>query len=279
MKKRWPVLRFLIVLMILYSSAYALKEVALENKIGGLYVAYFNRAPDMQGLHYWKERGEQAEANGEDVGAVLKALSAGFASHPSFERAYGGLDDRAFVEKIYVNALGREGDGPGVDYWTLLLANGMRRSDMVSVFVDAALTFDPSDPWYEGLSRGELDAAQLRQDLISNKVEVALAFVELLGEKTSVQDNDNPETDPAYLASIKVLSEVTEKHTTAEKVIAFLARIYGREDAIGLIMGAGSLLESSFGNTVALYGEILLAATRGADSRKACSTESSRNGR
>jgi len=66
------------------------REVSLESKITGLYVAFFNRAGDQGGLTYWTQRG----SSGGNVSDVLKELSAGFATHPSFERAYGGLETK-----------------------------------------------------------------------------------------------------------------------------------------------------------------------------------------
>jgi hypothetical protein len=199
------------------------KEVSLEAKISGLYIAFFNRAADEGGLTYWTQRGEAAEANGEDVSDVLKVLAFGFAQHPSFERAYGAMNNKAFVEAVYRNTLGRDGDIQGVAYWSGLLDRGMSRSDFVSVFVEAALTFDRNDSQYENLSQEELDAAQLRQDLLANKVEIALQFTRQLGTSTNVTDIDKPEEDPAYLASIKIISEVTESKESVQTVKNFLS--------------------------------------------------------
>jgi hypothetical protein len=151
----------ILMLLVMATSVYAAKEVLLEDKITGLYIAYFNRAADYKGLSYWREKGKKAEQNGENVSSVLKKLSSGFAQHPSFARAYGDMDNQTFVEAVYRNTLGREGDAQGVAYWTALLNNGLSRSDFVSIFVEAALTFDRNDPQYSNLSREELDAAQL----------------------------------------------------------------------------------------------------------------------
>jgi len=197
-------------------------EVTLEEKISGLYVAFFNRAADESGLTYWSKKGESAKQNGESVSDVLKQLSLGFAAHPSFERAYGSLDNKAFIESIYRNTLGKDGDSQGVDYWSKLLSSGMSRSDFVSTFVEAALTFESTDLQYANLSPEDLKSAQLRQDLLANKVEVALEFTQKLGLQTNVTDNSNPESDPAYLASIEIISGITEDRATAEKKLVYL---------------------------------------------------------
>ena len=110
--KKLLILTLLLIQMI--AGTLQAKEVTLEEKISGLYIAFFNRAADEKGLDYWKHKGESAP----DPAAVLKELAAGFATHPSFDRAYGELDNKRFVEAVYRNALGREGDAEGVNYWT-----------------------------------------------------------------------------------------------------------------------------------------------------------------
>jgi len=221
---------FLISLVsIIMSGILNAAEVSLEEEITGLYVAFFNRAADENGLTYWKERGEEASQKGENVSDILHELAAGFAQHPSFDRAYGALENKNFAEAVYRNTLGRDGDKEGITYWTKLLNEGMKRSDFVSVFVEAALTFESSAPQYANLSPEDLASAQLRRDLIANKVEVALEFTQKLGAQTNVKDNANPEEDPAYMASVEILSNITEDHTTVGKKLLFLNNIIEKE--------------------------------------------------
>jgi len=236
--------KILILVMVLCSMVFSTlhaKEVTMEEKITGLYVAFFNRAADEEGLTYWTNKGN----NALNQSNVLKELAEGFATHPSFDRAYGNLINRIFVEEIYKNALGRDGDVEGINYWTERLnlpsedASYLSRSDFVSVFVEAALTFDRNDSQYVGLSKEVLDAAQLRKDLITNKVEVALAFTHQLASLSNVTDNDNPESDPAYLASIKIISEVTEDYATVEDVLIFLKNIEESNKQIVDILNRG----------------------------------------
>ena len=268
--------RFLFVFIVFFSfmhaSLYA-KDVSLEAKVTGLYVAFFNRAADEEGLNYWTQKGEEAEQNGEDVSDVLKELSFGFAQHPSFERAYGELDNEAFVEAIYVNTLGRAGDIEGVGYWKDLLDNGMSRSDFVSVFVESALTFDPDDSQYADLSQEELDAAQLRQDLLANKVEVALAFTHQLGSLTNVTDSDNPEEDPAYLASIRIIADVTDDSASMADVLDFLNSIEGSTDPIAAILEwHDSVDEDTIAPVITLNGDSSVTLTRGSSYSEAGAT-------
>jgi hypothetical protein len=147
--------------------------------------------------------------------------------------------NQTFVEAVYRNTLGREGDAQGVAYWTALLYNGLSRSDFVSIFVEAALTFDRNDPQYATLSEEELDVAQLRQNLLANKVEIALQFTYQLGESTNIPEDNNakPEETPAYIASIKIISEVNEQPESVQIVKSFLDYIQtSTENQISFIL-------------------------------------------
>ncbi len=62
-----------------------------REKVAGLYIAFFNRAPDKAGLDYWESRAEEL---GDD--RAIKELSSGFASQPKFHNLYDGLSNREF---------------------------------------------------------------------------------------------------------------------------------------------------------------------------------------
>ncbi|MFT5661092.1 MAG: hypothetical protein ACI9TV_001738 [Sulfurimonas sp.] len=189
--------------------------VTIEDKISGLYISFFNRAADEEGLTYWKTQGKNAEASGIDVLVVLKDLASGFATHPTFTSRYSSMGNEAFVKAIYINSLGQEGDTVGIAYWTDLINNGISRSDVVAEFIDASLSTDLTAANYPNLSPEKVQAAIQRQNLITNKVAVAVNFTNSLGILTNVQDSQNPENDPAYLASIEVLKDITIEASTA----------------------------------------------------------------
>ncbi|MGN6696131.1 MAG: fibronectin type III domain-containing protein [Aquihabitans sp.] len=76
-----------------------------------LYRAYFLRIPDKGGLTFWIR---QRRLNGKK----LDAISSSFAGSNEFKTKYGNLSNRAFVELVYQNVLGRPGEKSGVDFWT-----------------------------------------------------------------------------------------------------------------------------------------------------------------
>jgi alpha-tubulin suppressor-like RCC1 family protein len=78
--------------------------------VGRLYWAYFGRIPDYSGLTYWVRK--------RRAGTNLTTISQRFASSSEFTRTYGTLSNRAFVELVYNNVLGRPGDAAGIASWT-----------------------------------------------------------------------------------------------------------------------------------------------------------------
>ncbi|MFT5662319.1 MAG: hypothetical protein ACI9TV_002969 [Sulfurimonas sp.] len=226
-----------IILTLLFAITLQAREVSLENKISSLYISFFNRAADKEGLDYWNIAGANAETAGGNALSVLKDLSAGFAGHPTFTTTYGGMGNEEFVQAIYKNSLGKAGDTEGVAYWRGLLDSGKSRSDMIAEFMDLSLTLDLTPEKFPNLSAEDLAAAQERQDLISNKVNVAVHFTNTLGTRTNVIE-DNPDlitSNPSYLASIEVLSEVGIDPTTVSDARGKIDIIADSEDAISSI--------------------------------------------
>jgi hypothetical protein len=82
-----------------------------------LYWAFFVRPPDPGGALYWIGQRDRC------VG--LETIADFFAKSDEFTGRYRQLDDRAFVELIYHNVLGRPGDPGGLAYWTDLLGRAV----------------------------------------------------------------------------------------------------------------------------------------------------------
>ncbi len=95
----------------------ALDELTADHaRLFRLYHAFFDRSPDAGGALYWIEQ--------QDACLGLDAIAELFAGGPEFANRYGPLGDRAFVERIYRNVLGRGAEAEGADYWTGLLTGG-----------------------------------------------------------------------------------------------------------------------------------------------------------
>lgn len=189
----------------------------LQEEIAGLYAAFFDRAPDQNGLNFWVDQIQ-------NQGKTLNDIAAGFAQHPVFASTYDGMTDEQYVNAIYNNMTGTDADAGGLQYYLDKLSSpDYSRADMVEEFVHGTLNADLTSPAFANLTPAELQAAQDRQHLMQNKVAVALDYVNTLGAATNVTaTGDAIATDPAYLASQKILSGVTTDAatvTTAENLL------------------------------------------------------------
>jgi hypothetical protein len=129
-----------------------------------LYIAFFNRLPDAEGMIYWSEQ--------IAAGVSIEQLSNNFYSaaiDPQYSKLTGysaTMSNDEFVHVIYKNVLGRnEVDQEGLDYWTASLANGSKtRGNLISTIIDAAHGFkgDATFGWVA--------------DLLDNKVNVGMYF-------------------------------------------------------------------------------------------------------
>lgn len=87
-----------------------------------LYIAYFNRPAEPEGLHYWT-----------GVDAAQSTIAAAFAASPEFTQRYANMSNKDMVKAMYHNLFGRAGDAGGVAYWSGLLDSGAVKPDNVAL--------------------------------------------------------------------------------------------------------------------------------------------------
>jgi hypothetical protein len=91
-----------------------------------LYKAAFNRKPDESGLGYWIDYLEH--------GAMLADAAAGFTNSPEFKALYGVTPSHSeLITHLYNNALHREPEQAGFDWWMNEMASG--RATVISALV------------------------------------------------------------------------------------------------------------------------------------------------
>jgi len=201
---------------------------ALALRIEALYVAFYHRAGDLEGLDYWY--GQIARGD-----KTLADLSEGFASHPKFAEEYDGLDNVDFVTKIYINMLGNAPDEGGLHYWVSLLDKGMSKSDFIASFISAVFDTDLESMLENAqLTQQEYDDALKRKNILQNKSTVSIAFVNHLNTATNVTMPNDLDHDDAYLASIKIISEVTEEEASKICAIDFLDIYANANGSVGI---------------------------------------------
>ena len=87
-----------------------------------VYIAYFNRAPDAEGLFFYGS----AFANGTS----LEDAAATFLNSTEYQLAYPpDLSNREFAEAVYGNILGRVPDLLGLEFWVGVLDDGLVTRD------------------------------------------------------------------------------------------------------------------------------------------------------
>ena len=96
-----------------------------------LYLSYFNRFPDYDGLR----NNVAARQNG----AALPTMAQQFSESPEFLNTYGTISNGAFVNLCYQNVLGRAPDQSGYDYWLgQLNSNAMTRGQVMLGFSESS---------------------------------------------------------------------------------------------------------------------------------------------
>ncbi|MFZ6744607.1 DUF1800 family protein [Undibacterium sp. JH2W] len=131
------------------------------NSIVELYIAYFNRIPDANGLAYWITQFKN--------GMPINKISDSFYTAAIQDSALTGYAPNAnnvdFVTNVYRNVLSRAPDQPGLDYWTNNLASGAVDRDIVVRSMLIAAHGYAGDPVYGWVS-----------SLLDNRTSVAKNF-------------------------------------------------------------------------------------------------------
>ena len=97
-----------------------------------LYIAYFGRPADPDGLRFWQDI---VIANGGDISGVSAAMaqSAEYIAH------FTDKGNRAIVDDIYMQLFGRHAEAGGLDYWSAKLDAGhLTVSNVVTTIMKAA---------------------------------------------------------------------------------------------------------------------------------------------
>jgi hypothetical protein len=94
-----------------------------------LYQAALGRQPDPLGREDWTAKLQQ--------GVPLFKLAEGFLGSEEFLARFGRPDDAGFITRAYQQALGRDPDAAGLDFWQAKLAGGMSRAEMLVGFSES----------------------------------------------------------------------------------------------------------------------------------------------
>lgn len=105
-----------------------------------LYIAFFNRIPDADGLSYWIGN----KTGGQTINQIADAFYSAGVQYSSLTGFTDTMSNIEFVNVIYKNVLGRKdgADADGLAYWTGKLLDGSAsRGSLVSTILDSAHTY------------------------------------------------------------------------------------------------------------------------------------------
>lgn len=100
------------------------------SKVQELYVAYFSRPADPDGLAFWTDLLEQQVVTHEEIAAA-------FAETAEYRATYFDTDHRVLVQEIYDNLFGRGPETAGLDFWVKALDSGAMTVDNMVTMVAA----------------------------------------------------------------------------------------------------------------------------------------------
>jgi hypothetical protein len=105
-----------------------------------LYVAFFNRVPEAEGLGFWIDQ----VAAGRNLASIADAFYAAALVYSDLTGYSSSMTNLDFVKVVYANVLGRTdgGDAEGLAFWSGALEQGTEtRGSLVEAILDSAHTF------------------------------------------------------------------------------------------------------------------------------------------
>ena len=156
-------------------------------QLSELYIAFFNRLPDAEGLSYWITRFK----DGMTIDDIANSFYNAGLQYSDLSGYTSNMTNEDFVKIIYKNVLGRsEVDQGGLAYWSNSLANGSEtRGTLIRSILNSAHTFKGDPVW------GKV------ADLLDNKFIVANNFANL-GGVTFNSPNESISKGMAILALV-----------------------------------------------------------------------------
>ncbi|MSP43359.1 MAG: DUF4214 domain-containing protein [Alphaproteobacteria bacterium] len=113
-----------------------------SEQITQIYIGYFNRAPDPEGLNYWVGRlqsGVSPVAIADSFARQTEAISAySYLANPA------GAAAEAFLNSVYTNLFNRAPDAAGLAYWKGELSAGKPLGRTIIDFISCAQGADKS---------------------------------------------------------------------------------------------------------------------------------------
>lgn len=122
-----------------------------------LYLACFNRAPDLSGLTFWTKQSDAGKNFGE-LSETIFSLEGVSAIYPVSQ------SKSDFIKAIYQNVFGKAPEQEGLVFWTALLSSGITRGDVILSMMAAGFNAPEGTPGKAFLSH-RLESATLAAEM------------------------------------------------------------------------------------------------------------------
>lgn len=194
-----------------------------------LYVAYFNRPADYEGLAFWEK---VLVGNGGNLAFV----SSTFAKSNEYQQQIAGKSYFQIVNQIYQNLFNRDADVTGLEFWAARLREGTFTVDqIVKVIADNASDTDAKD-----------------KTIYANKVAAATAFTAELNTAAEIIGYSGDKANAAAKVWLSGVS-TTESLNAAIQPAALNASINSIAQA-GLVTGPAQVLTTGIDPLVGTSG-------------------------
>ncbi len=127
-----------------------------EDRVVAMYIAYYGRPGDPEGVEFWAEELAQAEG---DLDAIIDS----FGNSDEYNERFAGMDEDALVNNIYQQLFGRDADAGGRNFYVDKLQSG--ELSLASIALD--------------IYNGKLNEDAL---IIANKLTVAHSFTDHIAD-------------------------------------------------------------------------------------------------
>tara|TARA_R110001599_G_scaffold60939_1_gene169215 strand:- start:1266 stop:2813 length:1548 start_codon:yes stop_codon:yes gene_type:complete len=175
----------------------------ITNLIQQLYIAYYGRPADPEGLSYWAER---LTDNGGNIVTITQA----FGNSVEFDQRFGSLTDTSLVDTLYQQILGRPAEAEGLAFYTGMLARG--ESSLIDLALDIVNGAQGSD-----------------ETVIESRLQVAQQFTQELAERGLLYGNEAIDQAADLLAGVTATTRVDEY--IQSNVKALLATLTANDNA------------------------------------------------
>ena len=161
--------------------------------VQSLYLAYYGRPADPEGLNFWAN---VVEANGGDINVIIND----FSTAPEYQQRFGSLDNPTLVNNLYLQMFGRNAEPDGLTFWVGQITSGSQTLGQVASTISSL-------------------ASGIDLQVLNGRVALANAFTSNLATNTEALANFNTVTGLGI--SRDYLNQV--KSTTIDNVSAYVA--------------------------------------------------------